>query len=146
MTKTKTLEEGMKDLIKSLQGEYTVKLTLSEQDSSDKLEWLKRDSRDFLQVNGAMSKAVSAVFVDSLVNSNLEEPETAVQQTLTDVGEAVLQHITKRFQGGKRDIRLKPLSKEYIKKKGHNRIGILSGDLFRDILNATVTVKKKESE
>lgn len=143
---TKKLNDGLNDIIKALKGQYTVKLDLASNDSTDKLDWLKKDNRDFTQVNNALRQVVSNTFVDAIVNANLEQPEIVVTETLEQVGEAVLEHIAKRFQGGKRDIRLKPLSKEYIKRKGHNRIGILSGDLFRDILNAKVSVSKKQSE
>lgn len=140
-----TIEEGLKSLLKSLKGTYTVKLELSDEDSAKKLEWLKADNRDFLKVTPQLQKVVASQFVDSIVNHELDTPaavEKAVNQTFQDVGEAILEHIAFRFQDGKRDVRMRPLTREYIKRKGHNRVGILSGDLFRDILNAKVTLKK----
>lgn len=162
-TKTRQASEVLKELREQLTGEYLVEIELNDDMSIKKLGWLKERKviklyaagkkkgqvkstktleRDFLKVTPEMEKRAAQAFIKSLKKAKLAEPEKAIAIVLHEVGESILEHVARRFQGGKRDIKLTPLAKSTIKRKGHSRVGIDSGDLYRDILNGTVKIKR----
>lgn len=133
------------DKIKAqLLGSYKVHLELNDQLSIDKLGWLKRDDRDFLTITSQLEQAATKAVKLSLDKADMSNPARAIENALNAAGESIIKHIATRFQGGRRDVRMRPLSRGWIKKKGHNRIGIYTGDLFKDLLNATVSITKEK--
>ncbi len=138
----KRLSQALEDIRKQMAGTYSVRIGLNDQESVDKLGWLKDANRDFLAVTPQLVKSATAGLVESLKSADLSNPRKAVDDAVHATGEAVLEHIAKRFQGGKRDVKMRPLSRGWVRKKGHNRIGVFSGDLFRDLLNASVVIRR----
>lgn len=126
----------------ALEGTYSVTLGLTDQESVDKLEWLADDGRDFLKVSPAMVQAAHQAVAEAITAADLSNPALAVQQATEALGEAVLEVVALRFRG-KRDYFMKPLSPGWVKQKGHARIGVWTGELFKDVVNARVIVKKK---
>lgn len=145
-TKNKSPSEALDKLMKAMAGTYKVSIGVANQESVDKLGWLKADERDFLKVTTKMKQdaiqAATEAAVKVFQDSPLETPERAAEKVVTALGESVLATVLLRFKGGKRDVKMRPLSPAWVKKKGHPRIGIYTGDLFRDLLNGTVKIKK----
>lgn len=142
MAASKKPSQILAELRKALEGTYSVKVALDYEESIDKLHWLKIANRDFLKVTPELEKAASQAMIDSIADADLSKPAEALEGALEDGGEAILEHICGRFKSGKRDVKMRPLSKGWIKVKGHNKIGIYKGGLINDLINGTVTITK----
>jgi hypothetical protein len=137
-----TLSDATKKLIKQLSGTYKVSLGLNDQFSVDKLGWLKRDKRDFTKITPQLVKSASSAMQKAASTVDATKPQQAVDFVLMKTGDAILKHILTRFAGGQRDVAMRPLSPGWIKIKGHNRIGIFSGDMFRDLINGKIKITR----
>lgn len=140
----KTVEQALKELESAVQATYAARLGLNTQESIDKLGWLKDSKRDFTKVTPELQEAAKRAVVQSIrdARGDISDVPKLVDKMAKAAGEAVLEHICKRFQGGKRDVKLRPLAKSTVKRKGHNRVGIDSGDLLRDILSGVVVLRR----
>lgn len=138
----KKLDKFVDDLIKSIPKSVSVSLDLKNQESADKLWWLKQDDRDMLSVTKKNASEMIKTFATSYSKGKLvEAPDKAMEQACIKAGEVFKSIVLKRFGTGYKDIPLKALTKEYIKSKGNNKIGYDTGSLYRDIKSSTIKVK-----
>lgn len=125
-------------LISSLSSDYSISFVLADEESQKKLGWLADDGRDFL----AASPAMDAAITNALKSFVADQPERTLQEALGVAGDVILRHVLKRFAGNK-DVPMTPLSPKWVATKNHNRIGLYSHKLFRDLVNAEVIIQKK---
>lgn len=114
------------------------------EESADKMRWLKRGGRDFEAVTpgllhdmGAAWRAAAIVLLKSKRPADPKAPWQAAADVYRD-------RVVDRLRLGGGDVRgrMKALSPEYVKRKGFDRIGYLSGKLLKELSKSRVTVKR----
>lgn len=141
----KKIKDFVLDLKDSIPKIASVELYVSKQDSSDKLWYLERQERDFLKITKQNLKEIVETIASEYVKGELvSKPEEAIRQAIEAGGLKYKSIVINRFGSGIKDIPLKPLTKEYIKKKGHSKIGYNTGNLYRDIKSAKIAVSFKK--
>lgn len=110
------------------------------QDAADKLVWLQKGGRDFLQASPAMVKDMALAAAKAAPMAVWRRDWNSVWVA---AAEAYLERLRDRIGANGLDIksRLKPLKAETIARKGHARVGIDTGDLLKAILRARIIVR-----
>jgi len=140
----KNLKEAMQGLIKSL-GSFQIEIKV-DQESTDKLYHLQHQQRDLIATTPHMVEEMAKAYVESIqLNQELiENPDSAQVKAIEASGEVMRRVILSRIGIGKKDVTLRPLTKEYIKRKGNSKIGYDSGDLYRDIKTSKIVVSRRK--
>jgi hypothetical protein len=142
---TKKASEFVNDLKQALTS-FRIELLLPE-DERNKLESLKDSDRDVTELSSITLDRMAAAFMQSLETaSNLVDDTTlAATSCVEAAGYAYRDDVADRIKTGRKDLALRPLSREYVKRKGNARIGYLGGALYRSIANCEVRVAKRGS-
>lgn len=139
------LQDIAKTLGKAFAKKQTIELRVKRGDSLDKLWWLEDNDRDFLKVTQANAAEMMQAFVSEYVKHEIiSEPQQAVMKASIAAGLKYKEIVVARFGFGKKDIAMRPLTQDYIKKKGNSRIGYNTGKLYNDLKNAAVVVGGKQ--
>lgn len=139
----KKSKEFLEDLKQSL-GSFQLEIVLP-QEERNKLEALKDDDRDVTGVSSITLDKMLQAFVAALETSNnlVDDTSTAMDHILENVALAYRDDVAERIRTGRKDLPLRPLSRQYVKQKGNARIGYLKGSLQRAIASAKVRIKHK---
>lgn len=129
-------------LLRFLDHTFLIEFITSEFETAKKLGWLEDADRDFLRVTPELIKTAEKAIQHGFDHLPQEFTDVHLQGILDKMGEKVLEHILKRFRRNT-EFPMRPLAPDTIKRKGHSKIGIDSGDMFRDLLNSEVKVVKK---
>lgn len=141
----KTLSEALNDIIKSFSN-VKISFDISD-DNKTKLYHQKNQERDFLKMTKALETEMTERFVTSWIEQDIIlDPEKAFKTAVEDSAEILRTKVLSRFGYGMKDIKLRPLSIAYIKQKKSNKIGINTGDLYRDIKKAKLKFSYKTSK
>jgi hypothetical protein len=129
--------------LKTNLGNFKVEMQLDKEDIN-KLHWLKEDDRNLTAVSQITLNKMLEAFVKGYTNQKdlIDNPHGATIRTMQLVGYAWRDDIADRIRKNRKDIPMRPLTKEYVKNKGNNRIGYLNGDLLRAIASCKVLVLK----
>ena len=124
---------------------YQLELAI-DKENKNKLHWLAEDDRDVTAVSKITLDAMMQAFVTNLgIQPNLvDNTQAATQKTMVAVAYAYRNDIADRIKNNRKDVPLRPLTKEYVKSKGNNRIAYLEGDLLRAISKSKVVVTKSK--
>jgi hypothetical protein len=110
--------------------------------SVDKLRWLRQGGRDFEVPTGDLLREMGAAYVSGL--------QSLARGTSRDAGlpwrlasEVYRDRVAARLATGGGDVRARmtPLSPAYAARKGHSRIGYLTGKLLGDVITSKITVR-----
>jgi hypothetical protein len=151
MTVTKdTITPLLAAISDQLGGTWTVTARTSDPETQTKIDGLKARDRDFLRVNEPMMTAAALAAGEALrkqVASANRGVGFDIHPVIQALGEGAWSHVLLRFAGGKRDVPMRGLTRSWLARKaaagkpaliGHG----LTGDLFTDLGNATVTVRR----
>jgi hypothetical protein len=139
----KKADKAIQDIKDSFKGSFTVELKVS-QESTDKLYYLQHQERDIIAVTQQMVDRMVKEYVTSIEENPkfVDQPELVQEQAMEAAAEECKQVILERFENKPKDVNLRKLSKDYIKQKGNSKVGVNSGELYRDIRSAKVMVKR----
>lgn len=139
----KKASEFLQDLKTGL-GTVTISINVS-QESADKLHWLAEDDRDVTAPSEKTIERMLQAFINSIQSQGalVDDTSKALEGVFQAVAYAYRDDVADRIKSGRKDVPLRPLTREYVKQKGHSRIGYAGGNLYRDIAKAKVTVKSK---
>lgn len=108
---------------------------------ADKLEWLKRDGRDMLQVSPVLLASLLAKAAPIALKVVLGQAKP--RDIFMGLGFEFKLQVANRLMQGGADVKggMRALSPQWIKKKGHANVGYYTGATFRAIFNAKITVE-----
>lgn len=136
--------QDMKQFLDSLSKSFPKKVSISlaiTQESADKLYYQERQERDFAALTQNTIREMTQAFIVEYAKEFDKNLKGAVKEGLKQMGFVYKQSVLNRFGSGPKDIALRPLSQQYIKEKGTAKIGINTGDLYRDIKRSKVIIK-----
>lgn len=133
-----------------LAGSWTVTAKTSDPETQTKIDGLKARDRDFLKVNEQMMTAATLAAGEALRKQIAAANRAGIfdiHPVIQALGAGAWSHILFRFTGGKRDVPMRGLTKRWLAVKAkHGKPALighgLTGDLFTDLGNATVTVRR----
>lgn len=117
----------------------TVTLGLPEEEAN-KLIWLVRGGRDVEKPNALMLREMGEAYATALLQ--VAKGRAPVTAPWLAAAEAWRDRVATRLATSGGDIRaeMRPLTEEYARRKGFNRIGVNSGALLRAVIAARITV------
>jgi hypothetical protein len=136
--------ENLKKVIHDLGGSHALEIELRDDEQVAKAEYLKATGRDFFSVTTSMQAAMLAALRRAtpgvLASGNPTPAYDAVKATARE-------WIVRRFLTQGPDVRLRPLSKDYLaRKRAHElmdtRVGIARGTLLRAVRTAPMRLRK----
>jgi len=145
------MQQRLEDFARQLSGTWAIEITLPARGgqgptNADLVEYLKDGDRDFLAVTNEMRTAAIRVFKRSAV-ALIRHHRADLTPAFDGIGEGVLSHIVQRFRrsgsAGPPDVPMRALSTEYARRKGHSRIGVLSGRLRLAFGDARVQTRRR---
>ena len=107
-----------------------------EQLSLNKLKWMASGGRDFRTVNDTLISKMDEAFTGALLK--VMKGKAPITLPWLAAGEAWRKHLVYRLANSGGDIKMKPLAKSTIERKGSTQIGRDTGALYRDVKGATV--------
>ena len=107
-----------------------------EQLSLNKLKWMASGGRDFRAVTDVLISKMDEAFTAKLML--VMKGKAAITAPWLAAGEAWRKHMVYRLANSGGDIKMKPLAKSTVERKGSTQIGRDTGALYRDIKSATV--------
>jgi len=107
-----------------------------EQLSLNKLKWMASGGRDFRAVTDVLISKMDEAFTAKLML--VMKGKAAITAPWLAAGEAWRKHMVYRLANSGGDIKMKPLAKSTIERKGSTQIGRDTGALYRDMKSATV--------
>jgi hypothetical protein len=143
----------LRSIGEQLGGTWTVTAHVSEPDTADKIEWLRKapsPGRDFLAVTPQLETAAALAAGEALrrqIASANRGVAFDIHPVIQALGAGAWSHILLRFKGGKRDVPMRALTRRWLATKaaagrpaliGHG----LTGDLVTDLGNATISVRR----
>lgn len=139
----KKLSDFVKNL-SELHSNVSIEFTLNDTNAK-KLFYQKMQDRDFGKITKENSKDIVGEIIKEFISNDIvSSPEDALSEAMNKGGLKYKEIVLSRFGFGQKDIWLKPLSISYIKKKGNAKIGINTGELYRDIKNSKILIKEKK--
>jgi hypothetical protein len=107
-----------------------------EQLSLNKLKWMASGGRDFRAVTDVLISKMDEAFTAKLML--VMKGKAAITAPWLAAGEAWRKHMVYRLANSGGDIKMKPLAKSTVERKGSTQIGRDTGALYRDMKGATV--------
>lgn len=139
----KKLSDFVKNL-SELKSNVSIEFDLSNTNAK-KLFYQKIQDRDFGKITKENSSEIVKEIIKEFISGDIvASPEDALSEAMNKGGIKYKEIVLKRFGFGQKDIWLKPLSIAYIKKKGNAKLGINTGELYRDIKNSKILIKEKK--
>jgi len=107
-----------------------------EQLSLNKLKWMASGGRDFRAVTDVLISKMDEAFTAKLML--VMKGKAAITAPWLAAGEAWRKHMVYRLANSGGDIKMKPLARSTVERKGSTQIGRDTGALYRDMKSATV--------
>lgn len=107
-----------------------------EQLSLNKLKWMASGGRDFRAVTDVLISKMDEAFTGALLK--VMKKKAPITLPWLAAGEAWRKHMVYRLANSGGDIKMKPLAKSTVERKGSTQIGRDTGALYRDMKGAVV--------
>lgn len=107
-----------------------------EQISLNKLRWMANGGRDFRLMNDVMLAKMDKAFTAKLIL--VMKKRAPITAPWLAAGQAYRQQLVYRLANSGGDVKMKPLAKSTVDRKGSTQIGRDTGALYRDVKSAVV--------
>lgn len=118
----------------------TITLKLPEKEAQ-KLTWLVKGGRDVEKPNGVMLREMGEAYATALLR--VAKGKAGPTAPWLAAAEAWRDRVATRLatSGGDVKAEMRPLTPEYVRRKGFNRIGVNTGALLRAVSIAKITIR-----